>query len=311
MKEAIEALRRWALGGRSTPQGAQTGGTDTEGGFAVGEQLTALLAGYSDEGSAMRRICNPVQVETGAGVPFGILGALPAAQYRDENEAAEVNPDIALTGGVLEFDMLTSKIVAISRELLQDSGVNLEAELLGPLAIAWGLKANNAYTNADAQAPKTQGITESAILADYAAGTAVGSDALETADALRAALPRAVRSGAIFMGAQAASLTLRRAAVRRYPGAQVGADLPIEINDDLAGVVTLNNNGYDISAITAKTSLLYGNIGRFYRIYDAGPFIVERFEDGDYLAKSLVGLRIKRRTTGRLIGPARCVIYAS
>ena len=80
MKEALEALRRFALRGIQAPQAAQEGGTDTKGGYAVGEQLTAALGGYAAEAGVgpMRRICTPVEVASGAGgVPFGILGALP------------------------------------------------------------------------------------------------------------------------------------------------------------------------------------------------------------------------------------------
>ena len=216
--------------------------------------------------------------------------------------------DIVFTGGLLKFDTLTSKIIAFSRELLQDSGVDLEAELLEPLGIAWGLKANAAYTNVDAEAPNTQGLTESGILADYQAGTAVGDDPLETFDAMHVALPRAVRPGAIYMAAPAAALTMRRAVAFRYGGASLP---PVEVNDDLAGTVTLNADGYNLSAITAKTALIYSNLSRYYRIFDSGPFIVDRLDDGEYLAKNLIGLRIKRRTTGRLIGPARSAIYAS
>ena len=308
MKDALEALRRYVLRGmRPSPQGAQTT-TDAAGGYVVGEQLNAVLAGYSDEGSAMRRICNPTEIEDGASVPYGILGALPEAQYRDEGEAAEVNADITLTGGVLKFDMLTSKIVAVSRELIQDAGVDIEAELLQPLGIAWALKANAAYTNADAEAPNTQGITESAILADYhAANTVVGEPALPGLQAVRRALPRSVRAGAVWMGSETARDVIEESLSRRHPG----ASLDVQVNDDMAGAATINANGYDIAAMPAKTALIYANLARYYRIFDAGPFIVERFDDGEYLAKSLIGLRVKRRTTGRLIGPARCAIYAS
>ena len=307
MEEQIEALRLFVLRGIRPSTRAEQTTTNTEGGFAVGEQLNSLLAGYADEGSAMRRVCTPVQIETGADIPFGILGALPDAQFRDEAEAVGVNADIAITGGMLKPDMLTSKIVAISRELLQDSGVDIEAELVAPQGIAWGLKANAAYTNADAEAPGSQGITESAILADYSANTVVGEAALPGLQAVRRALPRSVRSGAIFMGSETAHDVVEQSLARRHPGVSIN----VEVNEDMAGAVTINANEYDVLAMPAKTSLIYGNLARYYRIFDAGPFVVERFDDADYLAKNLIGIRVKRRTVGRLIGPARCVIYAS
>lgn len=308
MKEGLLALKRYALRGIMPVQGAQTGSTDSAGGFSVGEELNAVLAGYADEGSAMRRVCNPTRVETGAPVPFGILDALPSAQFRDEGEQADTNATINVSGGTLKFATLTSKILAVSRELLQDSGVDLEAELLEPLGIAWGQVANFAYTRTQAEAPNIQGITESAILADYhATETIVGEESLLALQEVRRALPRGLRSGATWMGSETARDGMEAANARRYPGVQV----PIEVNEDLNGVLSINANGYDVGAATAKTTLLHGNFSRFYRIFDVGNFAVERFDDADYLSKSLVGLRVKMRTTGRLIGPARCVVYAS
>lgn len=307
--EVLQALRRFALTGqRPAVQGAQTT-TDASGGFAVPQAAASIIGNYADAGSAMRRICNPVQVDTGRGVPYGIWGSPPDAEFRDENEAASVQADLVMSGGVLKFNLLSSKIVGVSRELLQDSGTDIEAEILAPAATSWGLKANAAYTVTDAESPNIQALTDSAILVDFhASDTVATTDVFPALQRVARELPRNVRTGGQrFMATEVAADEIARAIPRRYPGA---APVAVDVNEDLTGAVTLNANGYAFSAIADK-AILYGDIGRFYRIFDVGPFVIERFADGDYQARNVVGLRLSRRTTGRLIGPARSVIFAS
>ena len=323
MNEAMESLRRFcAYGERAPVQGAQTKGTTTQGGFAVGESETALLANHVAAASVMRTLCEPVQVDTGQDVPYAIMGAAPAAKFKAEGAAADA-VNIALTGGALAFDFLTSDIVTCSQELLQDSGVDFEREILVPLAQGWADSADSAYTNGTGSSV-IEGLTESAIAAVYSTEGADVIGAMSNPYALGRnmieALPRRLRRGAQFMGTFSTYSALVDALFQAWHRARSGDDpvgAPYYLhrryieNDHIASSIAYDTARKVASAPDDSKPLFCGDIANSYRIFDAGPFVIDRFADGEYQAKNVIGLRIKRRTTGKLIGPTNCVVHAA
>ena len=317
-------FRRFCAGEHPAHMGAQST-TDAAGGFTVGEAGQGIVDFHLGQASVMRRVCGVSRVSTGEPIPFAAQSSAAAvnASSVTQNAAIAAAADVTFRGGGLDFDTWSTKELVVSRELLEDSSVDLEREIVQVLTGWMAPELDKAYTRG-AGSTIIQGVEEGTALKDFhASNTLAAADPLELLETLLKALPRNERSGAIFMASTGSLLRLVRSLATAYPGAfpaTVSDDDERRIrlglstawaNDDLmADDLTLAANAEALATLPAK-SLLYGNLAAHYRIFDAGEALIERFEDSTYTKKRQVGFVLVMRTAGRLIGPDRAVIYGS
>lgn len=127
---------------------AQSVGTGTAGGYTVPEGFAGRIVEYMVMVSNLMNWANIIRTGTGNDIPFPI---------NDDNsntgELISENSDLSSSSADLVFSVYTmkaykmsSKLIKVSAELLQDNGVNLVDYLAKRLAIRVGKVANTYYT---------------------------------------------------------------------------------------------------------------------------------------------------------------------
>ena len=305
-------FRQWAQG-RGSAQAAAGTGTDAAGAFNVGEAGTAILNSIIAQRSVMRALATLQTVATGEGVPYAyqVADTSVRAGFLDDNAEAPAAEAIVYGGGTLKFATLSTDVLEVSYELLNDSAVNLETEIVDVLG-GWASPVlNAAYTNGTGTT-KIEGITESARLKPHKSAVAADPKFLRAAEALFSALPHAERPGFRLMADEVSLMEwVARANSSGLPS--VGSVSPLRVdsaagswygNPDLAAL-TLSDSAF--TGIPDK-ALLGGNFGA-YRIVDDGEPVIERVTSAALSKKRQVGFMLTMRTTGRLVAPDNGILY--
>lgn len=131
-----------------TEQRAQSVGTNTAGGYTVPEGFAGRIVELMVFVSELMNWANIMRTDTGNVIPFPI---------NDDNsntgELIAENADLSSSSADLVFSVynlssykMSSKMIKVSAELLQDNGVNLVEYLAKRLAIRVGKIANSYYT---------------------------------------------------------------------------------------------------------------------------------------------------------------------
>lgn len=127
---------------------AQSVGTTTAGGYTVPEGFAGRIVEYMAKVSDLMNWANIIRTDTGNTIPFPI---------NDDNsntgELIGENSDLSSASADLVFSVynmaaykMSSKLIKVSAELLQDNGVNLTDYLAKKLAIRVGKISNTYYT---------------------------------------------------------------------------------------------------------------------------------------------------------------------
>ena len=242
-----------------------------------------------------------------------------AATARD---AAEAVTDLVYTGGILNFDTLVSPELEVHRELLEDSAVDLESEIIATITSWLGNPLDNAYTLGTGSSI-IQGLGESSLLQAMADGSEIGD--LDTpyliGRTMLGLLNPAIRRNAQFMGTWATMTALmvsekHFAATSNVPGGDaeiMWLNRRYVENESMTGALTYDAATGKAATVTAMTGipLFAGDIARYYRIFDVGGIEIHRNEDSLLRSERKVGFRVSLRTAGRLVGPANCVVKGS
>ena len=285
-----------------------TGNTYTPVDADLGKFLNVTVSGMI-AGSAASR--------TAAAV--GTVGNPGTARFAGQGSAIADAPDYSFTGGSLTFDTLTTDVHAVSIDLLQDSGIDLEREIVRELADMAAPALNKVYTNGYGSAVIPE-LTEGSALKPHA-GTAVDNPyAADLIRALMLGLHQDMRRGSRLMVSDGGYWGFVRSGGRDSVANVVREGVestPTPFSLEWPGHFAIANpdmldfsgdrNGR-IQDIPDKAVLL-GNYERFYRIYDAGDMVIERYTDSVYAKRRQVGFALHMRTAARLIGPDGCVIY--
>ena len=305
--ERQENFRSWALTGRGSDpdiQAAQTT-TDAAGGYTIPEEVAPEVESIMALGGPMLSIVRLTPRSDGStfNVPTADYSSVQA-QRAAEGAAASDATDLTFGNVAINFDYMTTDILVASRELLQDSAVDIDAELTNVLASWMGALLNTVMTTGTG-GTNMDGFTEHASYVK--AVTKAKGDAIkyENLIDLRGSIYRPHRDNAQFGMDQTVETAIMKikshddtpvigASIRDQDGAGLRlASRPYHVNDDLP-----------VSSATASAvQLVYGNF-QSYRAFTAGGIEVLRFEDSPYASKRLVGFMMQQRWGGKLVTAA-------
>ena len=321
----IDDFRAWM---RGDTLAIQDTASKAAGGVLSGDAAMALVGDGVNRQSVMRANSTPVEMPTGNAIKFGIAGAVNTnAAVVAPGTAASDGGTITFTGGSMGFATVQSAEYEVSRPLLQDAGADIEGEVLRPAIDDMALQLDNLYTNS--ATGEIEGLTAGDIPALGATGTTQEIAALAISEVgnpyaigrnLLEALPRQYRASAQFMGNFATQSALYDALAQAWhrfaagtgPGDRTFIDRPFIENDSIASTIKY---GDDRKAATVSPSegkpLWVGDFRRLYKIRDAAPgFEIVRLESGGYERRNTVGFVIRLRTAGKLVAPARSILFA-
>lgn len=127
---------------------AQTKGTTTQGGFTVPEGFQSRIVEYMVAVSELMQWADIVRTDTGIDIPMSLnddssnTGELIAESGDISTNAA----DLVFSSYTMKAYKMSSKLIKVSNELLQDNGVNLTDYIAKKLAARVGKISNSYYT---------------------------------------------------------------------------------------------------------------------------------------------------------------------
>lgn len=127
---------------------AQSVGTTTAGGFTVPEGFAGRIVEYMAKVSDLLNWANIIRTDTGNDVPFPINDDTSnTGELIGENaDISSSTADLVFSSYTMKAYKMSSKLIKVSAELLQDNGVNLTDYLAKKLAIRVGKVSNTYYT---------------------------------------------------------------------------------------------------------------------------------------------------------------------
>ena len=297
-------FREWALNGTPPAHMAAQGITDNKGGFTVPSvtdpELDALLAidGPMLEVADVRTVSNGQPIT----VPHVDASAVQA-QSVAENTASANASDLAFSGTVLSFDNFATDILPVSRELLEDSAADLDAEITNILASWMGRGLSDALTDGTG-GTNIDGFLEHASV--IAGVTTAGTTAITTGEivTLRGSIYPPYRRNMLMMFNQATETYLQGLVASAQSAAPIISPSIREqdqwrgVNMMCAGVPYVLNEKMD-SIATKKKVIAIGDF-RMVRVYQTGPYELLRFTDSPYATKRQVGFMMQCRRAGKL-----------
>jgi HK97 family phage major capsid protein len=284
---AGEDLRAWQ-------NRAQTTTTGAAGGFTVapefqGELETALLA----FGGA-RQAARVIRTTTGADLPWPTLNDTASeGRILGENVAAN-NSDLVFGSVTFGAYKYTSDLIIVSEELLQDSAVDLGAEIGGALGTRIGRVTNRHFTVGTGVA-QPQGIVTAAALG--VAGSLPAGVTYDDLVNLEHSVNSAYRKGAKFVFSDATLREIKKLKDSEgrplwVPGLTAGAP------DMILGYAYVVNDDMAEMAADAK-SILFGDVSKFI-IRDAKDVVLRRLDER-FAEMHAVGFVAFSRHDSRLI----------
>lgn len=294
-----EELRAWALDGEL--QAAQTT-ADAKGGYTIPTIVAPDIESIMTLGGPMLSIVN--MQPRGNGQPFQV----PTSDYSTiqaqsiaENTESEDGDDLAFGEVTLNFDNFATDILTVSRELLEDSEADIDAEVTNVLASWMGAGLSRTMTTG-VGGTNIDGFEEHASYVKAVTTAAKGTVAYTEVINLRGSIYMPHRAGRRFMFTQSMETYLQGikshdntpvigASIREQGDAGLRcASLPYTINEDLL----------DHGAQANRKLMACGNF-RSYRAFRTGPYELLRFEDSPYAKKRIVGFMMQCRRAGKLV----------
>lgn len=279
--------------------------TDDKGGYTVPtlvyEMVTDRLVDYGD----MRAVADHRTVPTGQTVRFPTADptALRGEIVAENDEASDTTHTFGHVD--LQFDYYSSKVLAVSKELLQDNTVDLGDYVMDILARAITVTQEEAFINGST-GHRARGVGQDAQPGlSLAAGKRAATDiTFKDLVTLIFSVDRAYRKmGRCRFLLNDATLqalfTLDTGATADgrpvwLPDWQTGMDSGM-----IRGYSYTVNNQVDSAAQNAK-SILFGDF-MAYKIFDATLLDMMRFDDSAYQKRNQVGFMLGMRTACRLI----------
>lgn len=280
-------------------QRAQAVGTGAAGGFTVPEGFVSALEVSLLAFGGMRQAARILPTESGNDLPWPTLNdTAQTGELLAENVAA-AQQDVTFGQTILKAYKYSSKEVLVSRELLEDSGVDIAAVLGAALGERIGRITNTHFTTGD-NASKPQGAVTYAAAGITAA--VAGAITVDELISLFHEVDPAYRNGpkVAFMFRDSTLAALRKLTKADWAGGSpiwqpgLTADAPSTI---LAKPYFINQ---DMAAIaTGNKSVLFGDFSK-YIIRDVASFRLRRLEER-YAEKDQVSFIAFSRHDGRVL----------
>lgn len=254
VKEA-DAFRAWLIRGENgltteqrqimSEKRAQSVGTTTAGGYTVPEGFAGKLEASMLAFGGMREIATVIKTASGNALPFPTANDTAQKGAILAENAQVATQDV--TFGVVQLDAYkySSKLVLVSIELLQDSGIDIESTIAGMLGERLARIHNDHFTTGTGSSQPNGAMTAAGTGVTAASASAITAD--ELIDLFHSVDP-AYRGNAKWMLNDATVKVIRKLkdADNQYiwqPGLQVGvADSllgkPVSVNQSVATIAT-------------------------------------------------------------------------
>ena len=276
----------------------QVAGTDSLGGFLVPEDFSNALDVAMKFSGPVEQLAQVLNTTTGALLPYptvddtSVIGAILA------EASADTVSDMTFSAINLGAYTYTSKIVKVSRQLLQDNAFDLEAFLVDALGQRIARGTNADFTTGDGSSKPTGVVYASAAGKTAASATAI--TAAELLDLMYSVDPSYRNAAnAAFMMKDSTLSAVRKLGIGSsndfpifMPGTAVGQpDMlfgkPVYVNNDMAAIATGNK------------SVVFGDFSK-YVVRVAGPLQFLR-QDELYAASLVVGFTAFKRVDAGLL----------
>lgn len=317
--EPRQSFRNWLRGGDQAVSAEEwrrinatmSTTTGSEGGHTVpttvaNEVLEALKA-YG----GMREVATLIRTEMGNPMNFPTSdGTAEVGEIIAENQTATGADPVFGVAAVNPYKY-SSKIVACPFELLQDSGVDIEAFIRNRLVARLGRITNTHFTTGDGSA-KPHGAAARATLGKTGANGQTASVIYDDLVDLVHAVDPAYRRGARFMMADSSIKVIKKlkdSANRPIWLPSYDAGLSAGQPETLLGYrLTVNQ---DVAAMAASArSILFGDFS-YYVIRDVMAITMFRFTDSAYAKLGQVGFLAWMRSGGNLLDTAAVKYYGN
>jgi HK97 family phage major capsid protein len=295
--------------------------TGSQGGNTVQSEVASTLIDYFKAFGYMRAVASSIKTEKGNDLSFPTSdGTAETGEWIAQNTTATaLDPSFGTVP--LKVFKVSSKIVAVPYELLQDSEVDIQAFVMKRLGDRIGRAANTAFTVGGGTTDPNGLVTAASTGKTGTTGqtlTIIYDDLVDLIDSVDAAyldIPKTtpempgVAPGWMF------SQTMRRVVrkIKDTAGRPIwmpsyDEGLTSGTPDRLLGYPVYINNDFAVPAANAK-SLAFGNLHR-YMIRDVMDVTLFRFDDSAYAKLGQVGYLAWARMGGNLMDNQAVKLYA-
>lgn len=300
--EKMKAFHAFARRGVD-PQGALSVGTDSAGGYTVPDEFERKLIQGLEDANVMRGLATVIPSISGTkSIP--VVSAHGTATWTAE-AAAHTESDETFATVTLDAYKV-SRLIKVSKELLNDSAFDLEAYMAAEFARSIGEAEETAFVNGAGTTRPTGIVVGSGVGKTGATGQTASVTTDDLID-LYHSLGRAYRRNATWLMADGSAKVVRKLkdADNQYlwqPGLVAGQPdvllgRPVAISDDVPAM-----------AANAK-SIVFADCS-YYWIADRTGFSLQRLSEL-YAANGQVGFIGEKRTDGKLTLAAAAKHYAN
>lgn len=305
---ALNEEQRSAIQARmNSPKNAMSTSTGSEGGYLTANELAPGISEALLAYGGMREMATVVPTETGSTIPWPTANATAEqGEWLSENETAG-DEDTGFGVRNIETHMVSSKVIAVPFQLLQDTQFDLEGYLNNAIGNRIGRTTEDAFINGDGTG-KPHGI-----LADIEAGkvgvsgqtaTITYDDLVDLEHSVDPAYRRSGKCG--FM--------MRDSSIKVIKKLKDGQGRPlwlpgIESGDPnlILGRAYATNQHIPAMSANAK-SVLFGDFSK-YIVRDVSQMLFFRFTDSAYSRKGQVGFLAFMRSGGRFVDVGGAIKY--
>lgn len=281
------------MGGLPNIRGAQSVGSGSGGGYSVPDEAMRPIVDAMKAFGGMRAVSTIIPTASGADLPIPTSNDTGVSGEIITENSTHNDGDITFGQVVLQSYLYSSKIVKVSRQLLQDSSVDLNAYIGTQLGMRIGRIQNTHFTTGDGSS-KPNGVVTASTLGKSAAGAAaITYD--EAVDLMHSVDP-AYQANARWMMNFATLAILRK--LKDSANMPVWAPMASGMPDTILGRPYIINQDMP-AATTGLKSVLYGDFSN-YHIRDAGNVILLRLEER-YADALQVGFLAFLRSDGDLV----------
>lgn len=279
--------------------------TGSEGGFTVPTEVSSALIDALKAYGGMRTVCDVLATESGAPLSYPTSdGTTEEGEIVAENGSAT---DLDVTFGTVPLNVFkfSSKVITVPFELMQDSGIDIEAFVNGRIVTRLGRITNKLFTIGTGSGQPNGAATAASVGVTAANGssqvTAVTYDSL--VDLQHSVDPAYREQGNcrwMFNDLTQRSVRKIKDGQQRpifVPGYETS--VPGGAPDMLLNApITVNQHMANMAA--SARSILFGDFKKGYTIRDAMMTSMFRFTDSAYTKKGQVGFLAWSRHGGNL-----------
>lgn len=291
----------------NNPNNTMSTGTGSEGGYLTADEIAPGISTALKEYGGMREMATVIPTATGSKIPWPTADATAEeGEWLAENGTAG---DEDTSFGVRDIDthMVSSKVIAVPFQLLQDTQFDLEGYINGIIGTRIGRTTEDSFINGSGTAQPH------GIMADVTSGkvgttgqttTLTYDDLVDLEHSVDPAYRRSGNCG--FMMADSTLKVIKKLKDSQnrplwLPGIEAG-----EPNAILGRPYAINQH---IPAMAANAkSLLFGDFSK-YIVRDVTSMLFFRFTDSAYTRKGQVGFLAFMRCGGRFIDVGGAVKY--